>query len=50
MAMAVEELASAPGFGRLGMKERVRQPGGTLTVGNTQATGVIVRALLPADG
>jgi signal transduction histidine kinase len=32
------------------MKERVRQLGGTLTIGSAQPAGVIVQALIPADG
>jgi len=38
------------GFGLLGMKERVRQLGGRLTIDSAQPTGVVVQALIPADG
>ena len=35
------------GFGFLGMTERVRQLGGTLTIGNARPTGVILQAEVP---
>jgi two-component system, NarL family, sensor histidine kinase UhpB len=35
------------GFGLLGMSERVRQLGGTLSIRNTSPKGVIVQALIP---
>jgi two-component system sensor histidine kinase UhpB len=37
------------GFGLLGMTERVRQLGGTLSIINAHPTGVIVEALIPTE-
>src|SRR5690606_6316211 len=37
------------GYGRLGMRERVRQAGGTLTVGATRAGGWQVHAVFPLE-